>query len=128
MDPQALTTAAEPAALAGYLAGLPQPASAHEHGPARSVREDEYQGHRIVITTSYEITVDGRPLTAHIGVSNDGEVHCHALPAYQVLSAVDIVRALIDNFPDDFPAAGGGGGDDHGSHGGHPGHGEHGGG
>ncbi|WP_457032682.1 hypothetical protein [Kitasatospora sp. P5_F3] len=120
MDPQALTTAAEPAALADYLAGLPQPPPTHHHGPARTVREDAYQGHRIVITTTYEITVDGRPLPAHVGVSNDGEVHCHALPAYQVRSAVDIVRALIDNFPDDFPEADGGPG-----HGEHGGHGEH---
>ncbi|MFI5531214.1 hypothetical protein ACIA8O_22055 [Kitasatospora sp. NPDC051853] len=105
MDPSALRAAATPATLAGYLSALPQPA-AHPHGPARSVREDEYQGHRITITTTYEITVDGRPLPAHIGVDDSGEVHCHALPAYQVASAVELVRALIDAFPDDFGPGG----------------------
>ncbi len=123
MDQHAFTTAAEPATLAGYLAGLPSPPHMHE-GPARSVREDEYEGHRIVITTTYAITVDGSPLTAHLGVSNDGEVHCHALPAYQFLSAVDTVRALIDNYPDDFPPPGPGG-PPVAPMGGHQGHGGH---
>ena len=33
---------------------------------------------------------------------NDGQLHCHSLPNYQSPSAVDMVKRLIDNFPDDF--------------------------
>ncbi|KJE22306.1 hypothetical protein FF36_03375 [Frankia torreyi] len=91
----------QPAFLATYLAGLPQPD--HDHaGPARSVREDDFDGHHVVITTTYEITVDGQPLNVHIGLSNDGSAHCHGLPAYQLPSLVDLVRVLIRTFPDEF--------------------------
>lgn len=74
--------------------------------PLRSIREDDFRGHHIVIATTNEITVDGRPLSVHIGLSNDGSAHSHGLPAYQFASVVDMVRALIDYFPDDFSSAG----------------------
>ncbi|MCX4964758.1 hypothetical protein OHA98_07950 [Streptomyces sp. NBC_00654] len=104
MDPLELNAAATPTQLGGYLSDLPQPPTVHHHGPARNVRTDLYQGHRIVVTTTYEITVDGMPVPAHVGVDNNGRVHCHALPAYHFLSAVDTVRTLIDNYPDEYPA------------------------
>ncbi|WP_261553954.1 hypothetical protein [Frankia tisae] len=92
---------AKPAFLATYLAGLPQPE--HDHaGPARNVRVDDFDGHHVVITTTYEISVDGRPLDVHIGLSKDGSAHCHGLPAYQLPSLVDLVRVLIRTFPDEF--------------------------
>src|SRR5215211_5245621 len=99
-----LGKSADQVALARYLASLPRPEPPHMHGPIRSVRTDEHAGHRIVITTTYEITVDDEPLRVHIGLSNDGSAHCHGLPAYQFLSVVDLVRTLIDSFPEDFPA------------------------
>src|SRR4051794_19171769 len=102
--------AAKPTALGTYLAGLPRPQSPHHHGPMTSVREDDFRGHKIVIKTTYDITVDGKSLPVHLMVSNDGEIHCHALPNYQFLSAVDTIRALITNFPDDFPPEGPAGG------------------
>lgn len=83
---------------------------AREHGMhmggLETVREDEYRGHRIVIRTSYQIEVDGRQLTGHLGVTNDGRVRYHAVPNLSFPSAVAMVRRLIDAFPDDFPAAG----------------------
>jgi hypothetical protein len=81
-------------------------ASGHgmDMGSAETVREDEYRGHQIVIRTSYEIEVDGRPLMGHLGVTNDGRVHNHAIPNLSFPSAVAMVRKLIDAFPDDFPA------------------------
>lgn len=97
MDQAELAAAADPDALGRYLAGLPEPH--HTHSP----RQDLHRGHRILIDTHYEITVDGRPLHTHITVDNDGELHCHAVPAYQFLSAVEMVRMLIDTYPDDFP-------------------------
>lgn len=74
----------------------------HE-GPAETVRSDVYKGHKIQVTTTYDIRIDGRPVGGHVDVSPEGRVHYHGLPAYSWLSAVDLVRQLIDSFPDDFP-------------------------
>jgi hypothetical protein len=83
----------------------------HGHGaPMESTRESTYRGHRIVIRTSYQIEVDGTPIEGHMGVTNDGQVHYHAVPNLSFASAVDLVKQLIDTFPEDFEA------------GAHPGH------
>lgn len=75
----------------------------HGHGsPMESTRESEYRGHHIVIRTSYRIEVDDRPIEGHLGVSNDGQVHYHAVPNLGFASAVDLVKQLIDTFPEDF--------------------------
>lgn len=71
-------------------------------GPVESVREDDYQGHHIVVRTTYQITVDRRPVTGHIHLSNEGQVGYHGLPNMTFDSAVDLVKALIDRFPLDF--------------------------
>jgi hypothetical protein len=104
VDPERLAEAADPEALGRFLAELPD--APHTHRP----REAEYKGHRIVVETHYEITVDGRHVPVHVSVGNDGDVHCHALPAYEFVSAVDMVRVLIDTYPEDFPAVAGPGG------------------
>jgi hypothetical protein len=96
---------ADPELLGNYLAALPHPPHLHP-GPVTVVREDDYRGHHVVITTTYEITVDGAPVPVHIGISNDGTAHAHGLPAYEFASLVDVIRALIDFFPDEFSAAG----------------------
>jgi hypothetical protein len=74
----------------------------HQHPVADSVREAEYQGHHIVVRTRYEIEVDGRAVTGHMGVTNDGHVHYHPVPNMSFASAIDLVKQLIDVFPDDF--------------------------
>jgi len=86
------------------------PAREHEGHMRRleTVREDEYRGHQIVIRTSYEITVDGRAVMGHLGVTNDGRVHYHAIPNLSFPSAVAMVRKLIDAFPEDFAPGGNG--------------------
>ena len=94
--------AADPA---GYIEGLattnPPEHGGHEHHEV--VRTDTYRGHQIVVRTTYEIEVDGQPVTAHLHIDNDGNVVCHAIPVYQSASMVEIVHRLIDVFPDDFP-------------------------
>ncbi len=67
-----------------------------------SVREAEFRGHHIVIRTRYDVTVDGTPLMGHLGVSNDGTVHYHPMPNMRFGSAVDLVKQVIDVFPDEF--------------------------
>lgn len=77
----------------------------HHNGPLESVREVEYNGHRIVIRTHYQIEVDGKPLSGHVYVDNSGQVSTHAMPAYSFASAVDLVKKLIDTFPANFSKA-----------------------
>jgi hypothetical protein len=67
-----------------------------------SVREDYYKGHRIVIRTKYEIEIDGHPFPGNLDVSNSGTVQYHGIPNVSSNSAVDLIRSVIDAFPDDF--------------------------
>ena len=103
MNRKKLTEAAAPEKFTAYIAGLPHP---HHHidddASIETLREDEYEGHQISIRTIYRIEVDGKTLWVPLGLDNDGQLHCHSLPNYQSPSAVDMVKRLIDNFPDDF--------------------------
>jgi hypothetical protein len=76
----------------------------HGHGGHHrdAAREVEHCGHRIAIKTHYQVTVDGKGVELPIGVDEYGEVHCHALPYVQFPSAVDLVKAMIDAFPDEL--------------------------
>lgn len=74
----------------------------HHETPAKSTREVNYKGHNIIIRTTYEIEVDGKPLDSHIFVDNNGKVSSHTMPNYYFPSTVDLVENLIDNFPENF--------------------------
>ena len=74
----------------------------HAHQRNESVREADHKGHHIIVRTHYEIEVDGHMVMGHMGVTNDGQVHYHPLPNLSFTSAVDLVKQLIDTFPDDF--------------------------
>lgn len=74
----------------------------HQHPISETVREADYEGHHIVIRTTYQIEVDGAPVTGHMGVTDDGQVHYHPIPNMSFASAIDMVKQLIDVFPDDF--------------------------
>ena len=115
MDPDELHRAVAPQQLAEAvklrkddLAVLHRP---HAHG-APAVREDTYKGHRIRVVTSYEITLDGVPVTGHLLLTNEGNVHYHAIPNEEFGSMVDMVKRIIDLAPTLEPAP------DH-PHGGH---------
>lgn len=75
-------------------------------GPAASVREADHKGHHIVIRTTYEISVDRMHLMQQVVVTDEGQVQCHALPNYTFLSAIDLVKSLIDQFPEDLKRGG----------------------
>jgi hypothetical protein len=105
MRKRELQQAASPEAIAEHVARQRSALArqGHEHGPAmESVREASHRGHHIVVRTTYHIEVDGAPLEGHVGVTNDGRVHSHALPNLDFASAVDLARRLIDAFPEDF--------------------------
>jgi len=59
-----------------------------------------------VIRTTYEISVDRMHLMQHVVVTAEGQVQCHALPNYTFLFAIDLVKSLIDQFPEDFKRSG----------------------
>ncbi len=65
-----------------------------------------YKGHHIVVRTTYSIEVDGNAITGHVGVTNDGQVHYHAIPNISFASAVEMAEKLVDAFPDDFGSPG----------------------
>jgi len=94
----------------------------HSHHHGASIREDHYQGHHIVIKTTYAVTVDGKPFKAALEVANSGRVQYHAIPNVGFTSAIDLMRSVIDQFPGDFETSGGGTG---GTPGGHDGHEHH---
>ena len=97
------------------LAGDPGP---HEHR-LRGVRRAQHRGHEIEIVTSYEISIDGRPVFFHASVGADGLLRCHESPYAAVPSAVDLVKHLMDLYPDAFGGAGHGNrAHEHGDHGG----------
>jgi hypothetical protein len=96
-----LQRAADPSSYAeGLETTTPPPGSGHHH---EVVRTDTYAGHTIEVRTTYVIEVDGVPVTAHMHIDNDGNVICHAIPIYRSASMIEVVRRLIDVFPDDFP-------------------------
>jgi hypothetical protein len=68
----------------------------HGGGSEPSVREIEYRGHMIRVVTHYEVTIDGKPWERPLQVMPDGNVLSHDLPQYVVPSALDLVRAVID--------------------------------
>jgi hypothetical protein len=72
------------------------------HGASVVTRETDYKGHHIVVRTSYQVEVDGKPVMGHIGVNDEGLVHYHPIPNLRFDSALDMVRKIIDVFPDDF--------------------------
>ncbi|MDE2366110.1 MAG: hypothetical protein KGM95_04160 [Betaproteobacteria bacterium] len=78
----------------------------HQHMASETIREADYEGHHIVVRTTYQIEVDGKPVMGHMGVTDDGRVHYHPVPNISFASALDMVKQLIDIFPDDFADAG----------------------
>lgn len=106
MNNKKLERPIKPEAFTNFVAQLVQAHDhGHDHGGGGSIetlREDNYEGYHIAIRTTYEIMVDGKVLPLPIGVDNDGNLHCHSLPNYQFASAIEMVKRLIDNFPEDF--------------------------
>jgi hypothetical protein len=74
-----------------------------------SVRDADYKGHHITIETTYRVKIDGKPFMGALGVSNAGTVHYHGMPNTSFASALDLIRCVIDVFPDEFAKGSGGG-------------------
>src|SRR5262245_40321220 len=106
MDTAKLVSASRPAVLGGYLRKLVVAAGHETHGhggQAISVRAAEHNGHQITVTTTYRVEIDGKVVKIPLMVNASGNVHCHSLPNYQFDSALDMIKAVVDAFPEDFP-------------------------
>jgi hypothetical protein len=90
----------------------------HEHmqEAASSRREADYRGHHVVIETTYKVTVDGKPFDVGLGVTDSGRVYYHGMPNVGFESAVDLIKAVIDTFADEFAGADSGEGHEHHDH------------
>jgi hypothetical protein len=75
-----------------------EPHGKHE---ATSVRELTHKGHTVKIITTYRVEVDGRPADLHLSVDEDGQVFTHATPFVTYASAVDLMKAVMDAYPED---------------------------
>ena len=84
------------------------------HGRMESLRTAEHKGHGIEIRTRYDVRIDGKAFTTHLILDNRGQLACHALPNYAFTSAIDLVKQILDSFPEEFSVSGGGGGHAHG--------------
>jgi hypothetical protein len=101
-------SAAQARKNAGYFKKLLQ--GMHMGGAGMgSMREADYNGHHITIKTTYQIKIDGKPFMGVLGVSNAGTVHYHGMPTASFASALDLIKSVIDTFPDEFAAGSGGG-------------------
>ena len=89
----------------GWVRDIIGPEAPHEHR-LRGVRCAEYRGHEIEIVTTYEISIDGTPVHFHASVGDDGMLRCHEAPYAAVPSAIDLVKHLMDLYPDAFHGAG----------------------
>jgi hypothetical protein len=117
MKRQDATRHAANAPLLKSVARLPK-MMMHGDRPAKSVRSFTHKGHTISILTTYEVKIDGRRANIPLTVSEDGQVQSHAIPNYSLSSAVDVLKTIIDYFPEDFTKAKRGkiGGGRHGGH------------
>jgi len=94
-----------PKSIAAYVksnAARARKAQQMHHEEAVVTREADYKGHHIVVRTTYEVEVDGKRLMGHMGVNDSGSVHYHPIPNLSFASALDMVKKIIDVFPDDF--------------------------
>lgn len=72
-----------------------------QHGLS-SVRTFAHAGHQVRIQTTYQIEVDGAEVHLHAIVDNEGRLRCHTTPYESYPSATDLLRTLIDRFPQSF--------------------------
>ena len=71
-----------------------------------SVRELTHNGHNIKIITTYRVEIDGKPAAMHLSVDEDGQVYTHATPFITYASAVDLMKEVMDAYPDAFSESG----------------------
>ena len=85
---------------------FPEYMEPHGKHEATSVREITHNGHNIKIITTYRVEVDGKPAAMHLSVDEDGQVYTHATPFVTYDSAVNLMKEVMDAYPDAFSGSG----------------------
>ena len=101
-----------------------------EHRHENLVRSDrvlEHRGNTITITTIYEVRVEGRLVTLHMMVDEDGRLWSHLCPYLTFATATELVLHLIERMPHLFEATQPTAPEGHGGHEHHAAHGQGGG-
>ena len=92
---------------------------AHHGTVVHSSRQFEHAGHDVEIRATYRVLVNGVERQLQFSVGPDGKVTTHLRPYVAYDSLVEMVRDVIDNYPDSFSGdappndSGHGGGHDH---------------
>lgn len=92
----------------------------HRHEDlVRSERVLEHQGSTLTITTTYEVRLEGRLLTLHMMVDEEGRLWSHLCPYLTFATATELVLHLLERMPHLFEPAQPAprGGHDHAAHG-----------
>lgn len=107
--------AATPLEFDPFTPGREHPAWVKKNFPAyvehrhedlvRSERVLEHQGSTITITTMYEVRVEGRLLTLHMMVDEEGRLWSHLCPYLTFATATELVLHLLERMPHLFEAA-----------------------
>ncbi|MBQ0825926.1 hypothetical protein [Streptomyces tagetis] len=100
--PEKTEAVAATESLGSELAESVRPRGETPPAPAPSVSTARHEGHEIMVTTTYEVVVDGRPVTARLHVDDSGMVSSPGLPYHRFASALDAVRVLVSTYPGDF--------------------------
>lgn len=90
------------------------------HDPLTSVRKFTHQGHEVKITTTYRIEIDGVDIQPHALVDNEGNLFSHVMPFETYGSAPELIKTLLDRFPEFFAKLKADAEDNHSGH--HPHH------
>jgi hypothetical protein len=77
----------------------------HRHeNLVRSERVLEHRGSTITITTMYEVRVEGRLVTLHMMVDEEGRLWSHLCPYLTFATATELVLHLLERMPHLFEA------------------------
>jgi hypothetical protein len=77
----------------------------HQHeNLVRSDRVLEHRGNTITITTTYEVRVEGRLVTLHMMVDEEGRLWSHLCPYLTFATATELVLHLLERMPHLFEA------------------------
>jgi hypothetical protein len=77
----------------------------HQHeNLVRSDRVLEHRGNTITITTMYEVRVEGRLVTLHMMVDEEGRLWSHLCPYLTFATATELVLHLLERMPHLFEA------------------------
>ena len=72
----------------------------HAKQALTSVRTACHAGRRIKITTTYKVEIDDHPIRFQADVDNEGCLHCHTMPYTTYTSAIDLVKSLVEHYPE----------------------------